>query len=164
MKNWFVALSVVAVLALPLLSFDFGITEDEQLHNRHGQSILDYFLGRSDLATRHPIDDDGKLTFRYGAEMQDESGALNIYGGFFDLLCAACYRTLSPLGEFEKSEFTPRDVGHGFKRWGRRTEDAGNSQHLCSHHGNITAVIAQLLGLFVSGFVFLVDNDQPQIG
>jgi tetratricopeptide (TPR) repeat protein len=100
-KSAFVALSVVVALALPILSFDFGVTEDEQLHNNHGKSILDYFLGRSDKATRHPIAPSGKLEFAYDGEMNDLSGALNIYGGFFDLVCVATHRYLSPFGEFE---------------------------------------------------------------
>jgi tetratricopeptide (TPR) repeat protein len=101
----FFAISVVVALALPVLSFDFGITEDEQLHNNHGKSILDYFLGRSDAATRHPIDSEGRLEFAYDGEMNDLSGALNIYGGFFDLLCAVTQRYLSPFGEFENRHF-----------------------------------------------------------
>ncbi len=105
LRKLFIVLCVAVALTLPILSFDFGITEDEQLHNQHGHSILDYFLGLSDRATRNPIDDDGKLTFRYSPEMNDVSGALNIYGGFFDLLCVATYRYLSPLGEFENRHF-----------------------------------------------------------
>ena len=60
-RNLFLLLCLVVALTLPILSFDFGITEDEQLHNQHGHSILDYFLGRSDRATRPPIADNGKL-------------------------------------------------------------------------------------------------------
>jgi len=100
-RNVFVVLCLAAGLTLPILSFDYGITEDEQLHNHHGNSILDYFLGLSDSATRHPIDDHGKLEFVYDSEARDLSGALNIYGGLFDLLCAVSYRTFSPLGEYE---------------------------------------------------------------
>ena len=77
----FILLCVVVAVSLPILSFDFGITEDEQLHNEHGKSILDYFLGKSDRAARHPLDASGELTFSYGPDMRDESGALNIYGG-----------------------------------------------------------------------------------
>jgi tetratricopeptide (TPR) repeat protein len=104
-KKIFIVLAVVVAVTLPILSFDFGITEDEQLHNQHGHSILDYFLGHSDRATRNPIDHNGKLIFEYDREMNDVSGALNIYGGFFDLLCAVTYRYLSPLGEFENRHF-----------------------------------------------------------
>jgi len=104
-KPVFIALAVAIAVCLPILSFDFGITEDEQLHNQHGKSILDYFLGTSDAATRHPLDADGDLTFDYDTEMRDRSGALNIYGGFFDLLCVATHRYLSPLGEFENRHF-----------------------------------------------------------
>jgi len=100
-KGAFFALLAVVALAFPLLSFDFGVTEDEQLHNNHGKSILDYFLGDDDRATRYPIDEEGNLTFAYDGEMNDLSGALNIYGGSFDLLCAATHRFLSPFGEFE---------------------------------------------------------------
>jgi len=97
---WIVLAAVVAV-ALPLLSFDFGITEDEQLHDRHGESILDYFRGESDLAVRDPFDRNGALTFLYDDEMNDLSGALNIYGGVFDLLCNVMNRYVSPFGRFE---------------------------------------------------------------
>jgi tetratricopeptide (TPR) repeat protein len=100
-KRLFVLIAVVVGLSLPVLSFDYGITEDEQLHHKHGETILDYFLGRSELATRHPLDADGDLTFSYGPDMRDLSGALNIYGGVFDLLCVATHRYLSPFGVFE---------------------------------------------------------------
>ena len=62
-------LAAIVAVALPLLSFDFGITEDEQLHDRHGASILDYFRGESDAAARDPFDHNGELTFRYDDEI-----------------------------------------------------------------------------------------------
>jgi tetratricopeptide (TPR) repeat protein len=97
----FLALALAAALLLPLLSFDFGISEDERLHDRHGRDILDWFLGASDRAVRQPLDTQGRLEFAYDAESRDLSGALNIYGGFFDLLCAAAQRWVSPFGTYE---------------------------------------------------------------
>jgi hypothetical protein len=104
-RTVFVVLASLVALALPVLSFDFGITEDEQLHNNHGHDILDYFLGRSADATRQPLAASGALEFVYDDEAHDLSGALNIYGGVFDLLCAATYRWVSPFGEFENRHF-----------------------------------------------------------
>jgi 4-amino-4-deoxy-L-arabinose transferase-like glycosyltransferase len=100
-RNVFILVSVGVALVFPLISFDFGITEDEQLHNQHGKSILGYFLGTSDLAVRFPLDADGRLEFDYDGQHNDLSGALNIYGGVFDLLCATTHRFVSPFGEFE---------------------------------------------------------------
>jgi hypothetical protein len=100
-RRAFVALAALVFVLLPVLSLDFGVTEDEPLHHHHGQSILDYFLGRSDAALRSPLDGDGRLTFAYDRQSRDLTGALNIYGGVFDLLCAATHRLGSPLGEFE---------------------------------------------------------------
>jgi len=100
-KLAFLVLAAAAALILPPLSFDFGISEDERLHDRHGQDILDWFLGVSDRAARHPLDAAGRLEFVYDADARDLSGALNIYGGFFDLLCAAAQRWVSPFGPYE---------------------------------------------------------------
>lgn len=99
-KIFFISSLVIAVL-MPVLSFDFGITEDEQMHNQHGKSILQYFLGTSDKAARSPLDSEGRVSYSYDDNGNDISGALNIYGGTFDLICAFVIRYLSPFDEFE---------------------------------------------------------------
>ncbi|MFC1720136.1 hypothetical protein ACFL00_03235 [Pseudomonadota bacterium] len=100
-RNIFIALSFFIFVFLPVLSFDFGITEDEQMHNQHGKSILAYFQGTDDKAARNPLDSEGRVSYAYDVQGNDLSGALNIYGGTFDLVCAAVIRYVSPFGEFE---------------------------------------------------------------
>src|ERR1051326_5115718 len=101
-KRVFIFLSVVITIALPVLSFDYGITEDEQAHNQHGKRLLEFFLGTSDKAQMSPIDSAGRLQgIAWDDEMNDVSGEMSIYGGTFDLLCAIVNKYFSPLGEYE---------------------------------------------------------------
>ncbi len=101
-KKIFIFLSIIIGITLPVLSFDFGITEDEQVHNQHGKSILNFFLGESDNAIRSPIDSTGKLKQPdLDEQMNDRAFMINIYPGAFDLLCAGVEKYFSPFDTFE---------------------------------------------------------------
>ncbi|MBI3502482.1 MAG: glycosyltransferase family 39 protein [Bacteroidetes bacterium] len=105
-KKIFILLSVIIGITLPVLSFDFGITEDEQAHNQHGKSILNFFLGENNDAIRSPIDSTGKLlNSAFDSQMNDISGEMNMYGGLFDLICAIANKYFLHFGEFENRHF-----------------------------------------------------------
>ncbi len=108
-KEWkiaFIVLSVIVAILIPYLSFDYGITEDEQAHCQHGKSILDYFTGKNNIAARSPIDSTGKLQIiSFDDNMNDISGEMNIYGGTFDLLCAIANEYVFSFGEYETRHF-----------------------------------------------------------
>src|ERR1051326_7655899 len=104
-KKSFILLCIFISILFPVLSFDFGITDDEQAHSQHGKNILDFFLHKSDKAIRSPIDSVGNLQpISFDENMDDLSGEMNIYGGAFDLLCAIADKFFS-FGEFESRHF-----------------------------------------------------------
>ncbi|MFQ5561816.1 MAG: hypothetical protein ACE5FU_14705, partial [Nitrospinota bacterium] len=43
-KSAFIVLSLTALIVMPVLSLDFGITWDEPDHNTYGKLLLNYFL------------------------------------------------------------------------------------------------------------------------
>lgn len=91
----FIAWALGCVIILPLASMDAGITEDEPVHLEHGHRLLAWYLGKDMTAGESPIDDNGQW-------LLESPKAINIYGGFFDLLASASYPILFPsLGEYE---------------------------------------------------------------
>lgn len=91
---WIIA-GITAVL-MPLLSFDYGISEDDALHNAHGKIILDYFTSQDSPASLSPLTNNCKLL------PPGSSRSMNIFGGCFDLLSTVLHRFIfSFMGEFE---------------------------------------------------------------
>ena len=83
LKILFIVWSVACLLIMPLLSLDAGITEDEREHMEHGQRLLAWYLGTDKSAGVSPFDVNGQ--WKIGPN------AINIYGGFFDLLSATLH-------------------------------------------------------------------------
>lgn len=103
-KALFVCLALVTAIAMPVLSRDFGITQDEYTHNHHGGMLLDYFEGKSDLAIQGPYQPDGSIKSDGGAWTPDQDPSwitMNLFGGVFDLVCAFLNRHISRLGTYE---------------------------------------------------------------
>jgi Flp pilus assembly protein TadD len=98
---WILAL-VIGIL-MPILSFDYGIIEDSELHNAHGKVLLNYFAGKDSLASQGAFNEKGELPKI--VDISDERSLMrkmNItYGGFFDLLTAFTHQCFHFIGEFE---------------------------------------------------------------
>ena len=64
------------------LSSDFGITWDEEIHNRYGRAVVDYYRSGFTDRTAFGLED------------------MHLYGALFDSLCVLANH-ISPLGEYE---------------------------------------------------------------
>ena len=78
----------IALVAMPYLSFDFGVTWDEKAQNEYGKDMLKFFFSFGEDKT---VFDTNKALYSH----------LLYYGSFFDLLAAFVNDVLSPFGEFE---------------------------------------------------------------
>ncbi len=87
----FFAFTFIALFALPVLSFDFGITWDAKRHNEYGYQMLHYFTSLGEdttcLKENSPIQE-----FRF-------------YGEQFNVISAALNTYLNPFGEYETRHF-----------------------------------------------------------
>jgi Flp pilus assembly protein TadD len=109
-KNCFTVLAVIIGFTMLHISKDFGITLDEDIHNDQGKNIYAYFQHKSNLATRDPFDTAGNLNFQYGPNFEDLTGSLNIFGGFFDLVCVTTYNWF----HFTDGEYENRHLINAF--------------------------------------------------
>ena len=101
-KQVFWAIVIILALVMPILSFDYGIVEDAEIHNRHGKIILDYFLGKDSLATMSPFTEKGEVINNLmGLPDRKLMPGMNMFGGFFDLLTAFAHHLFPSAGEYE---------------------------------------------------------------
>ncbi len=93
-KISFAILSLGLFFLLPILSFDAGLTDDEQLHMNHGKRILAFYEGTDSSAAQSPFDEKGN----WKASVEGPYGKtyINIYGGFFDFLSSFLYKYAAP--------------------------------------------------------------------
>ncbi len=100
-KKTFLAISAFLLFLMPILSFDAGITDDERLHCEHGVRLMNYYLGKDTVAAASPIDEHGE--WKYKKNPYDYAVNINIYGGFFDMVCAFTYKYVTShlMGEYE---------------------------------------------------------------
>ena len=100
-KKVFLALSAFLLFLMPILSFDAGLTDDERLHCEHGVRLMNYYLGKDTMAAASPIDENGE--WKYKKDPSNEVVNINIYGGFFDMVCAFAYKYVTShlMGEYE---------------------------------------------------------------
>lgn len=105
----FFVIAVFLLFFLPYLSFDFGITCDEVLHQTHGNFLLKYYYNESDVAIQSPFKPDGK--FIPLNSHAPEWNTMNVYGGIFDFLCNLLYDLFPSIGEYETRHLLGSLVG-----------------------------------------------------
>lgn len=105
----FFILAVFLLFYLPYLSFDFGITCDEVLHQTHGNFLLKYYYNESDVAIQSPFKPDGK--FIPLNSLAPEWNTMNVYGGIFDFICNLFYDLFPSVGEYETRHLLGSLVG-----------------------------------------------------
>ncbi|MBU1720179.1 MAG: hypothetical protein KKA07_14020 [Bacteroidetes bacterium] len=105
-KTIFFLLAAVISIVMPILSFDYGIVEDAQIHNDHGRLLLEYYQGTDSLAAQSPFVENGEMIHSLGASYGMEGmRGVNIFGGFFDLLSNFLYQYSGIDGVFEFRNF-----------------------------------------------------------
>ncbi len=91
-KLLFIVSAFVISFALPYLSKDAGITEDEPQHREHGKKLYDYYTKGDKTVIESPFDEKGQ--WKYFTEGTASKTAINIYGGFFDFLAEVLHHTI----------------------------------------------------------------------
>lgn len=104
-KLIFIILSAIIFIIYPYLSFDFGITCDENIHNIHGRIVLEYFQGKNNKARLNPFTEDGKLISVTSDTENESVRGLNSTGGLFDLICNFIFYEINFTGEYETRHF-----------------------------------------------------------
>jgi tetratricopeptide (TPR) repeat protein len=74
---------------------DYSITNDEPIHQAHGEVVWDYFSKNDNLALASPIDSTGNLVQTFSTEKNHNFRGMNFFGGFFDLIVNALYNKLN---------------------------------------------------------------------
>lgn len=93
---WAFSISII----LPYASLDAGITEDEPQHLEHGKNIYAWYTANDTTVVTSPFDEKGQ--WKYLNEGAASKTAINIYGGFFDLLAEIVHHTIfKSIDEFE---------------------------------------------------------------
>ncbi|MEO6166356.1 MAG: tetratricopeptide repeat protein, partial [Chitinophagales bacterium] len=79
----FLVFSVLLLITMTTLSFQFGITGDERVQKEYGEKVLDFFtsFGKDRAALEYKN--------------------LYFYGGFFDMICAAANRYIGILDPYD---------------------------------------------------------------
>ena len=103
-KKIFWILAVFMGILMPILSFDYGVVEDDQNHNRHGKILLDYYTGKDSLSLATQCVD-----WEKGEQNIEDFTSLihlirienSFYGGFFDLLTNFLHNYFKFIGEYE---------------------------------------------------------------
>lgn len=84
-KHLFFLISALLFVLMMAISNDYGVTNDEPIHQVHGKVLLDYFKGNSNTAALSPIDSTGKIILTFEAEEDSLIHGMNFFGGSFDL-------------------------------------------------------------------------------
>ncbi len=100
-KWMFIILSIVIFIIMTSISFDYGISNDEPMHDVHGKLILKYFQGKDSIASMSPIDNDGGLIKTFSPVVDDKIQGMNFFGGFFDFVVALGNQIFPSVGEYE---------------------------------------------------------------
>jgi tetratricopeptide (TPR) repeat protein len=109
-KRAFWAVAIVIAFALPVLSRDFGIVNDDYVHHEHGRILYQWYTGESDRAGKHPYSEAkvGEIVNGYMEPGHRLFTTLNVFGGFFDLAVHAGYDLIGRrlgAGEYEFRRF-----------------------------------------------------------
>lgn len=73
-------------LLMILIHGDYCLTNDEPIHQAHGEVVWSYFQGNDTLATLSPIDSTGNLVKTFSTKKNENFRGMNFFGGFFDLV------------------------------------------------------------------------------
>ena len=84
-KMLFWILAAFLLLVMVSLHKDFGLTNDEPIHQAHGKIVLEYFMNQDSLAALSPIDTSGNLVKTFYVSHDSNFRGMNFFGGFFDL-------------------------------------------------------------------------------
>lgn len=100
LKLLFLLAALTVSIVLPFVSRDAGITEDEPQHLEHGKKIYAWYKGEDKTVGESPFDEKGQ--WKYYTEGTASKTAINIYGGFFDLIAEVLHHTVfGSLDEYE---------------------------------------------------------------
>ncbi len=78
-----------------LIYNDYGVTNDEAIHQAHGEVLYDFYSGQSRIAALSPIDSTGNLYKTFVAVKDENFRGMNFFGGLFDLTVNTLHK-LSP--------------------------------------------------------------------
>lgn len=84
-KTLFWILSGVLLIIMVAVHRDYGVTNDEGIHQAHGEVVLNYYKGVDSIAALSPIDSSGKLVETFYVTHDEHFRGMNFFGGFFDL-------------------------------------------------------------------------------
>jgi tetratricopeptide (TPR) repeat protein len=87
---WLIALGILLIM----LSVypDYGLTEDEPIHQLHGEVLLEHYTQGDTLASQSPIDSAGNLIRTTSTVKNESTRGMNFFGGFYDLVINALYK------------------------------------------------------------------------
>ncbi|MBX2905575.1 MAG: glycosyltransferase [Taibaiella sp.] len=91
-RSMFNILALLLVIAMPLLSFGFGVSGDEHWHFDYGNSIYNYFFHGDNSA-------------------QTADSGIQFYGGLFDFLVTFVFRVFHPWDHYTTMHFINAIVG-----------------------------------------------------
>ena len=80
----FIALSIVIFITMTVISFDYGMTGDEQIQNKYGKQVLNFYE-----------------TFGEDETTLKKDEPINLYGGLFDFLAAFTNKYISWFDEYD---------------------------------------------------------------
>lgn len=109
-KACFIALAVIIGCTMLHISKDYGITLDEDIHNNQAKVMYAYFAGKSQKAIQSPYDSAGALNYVYDENDSCLTTSLNIFGGFFDMVCLTTYKCF----HFTSGEYENRHLINAF--------------------------------------------------
>ncbi len=84
-RGLFFAVAMLVLVLMVAVHNDYGLTNDEPIHQAHGQVVLDYFRGTDSIAALSPIDSTGNIVSTFSKERNENFRGMNFFGGFFDL-------------------------------------------------------------------------------
>ncbi|MBN2746553.1 MAG: hypothetical protein JXR34_07480, partial [Bacteroidales bacterium] len=73
---------LIAITAIVMLWIypDYGLTNDEAIHQAHGEVVRDYYAGETTLAALSPIDSTGNLYKTFIAVKDENFRGMNFFG------------------------------------------------------------------------------------
>ena len=81
---FFMSAAFVLILMISVHG-DYGLTNDEPIHQAHGEAVLDFYRGTDSTAALSPIDSTGNLVETFSSSRDENFRGMNFFGGFFDL-------------------------------------------------------------------------------
>lgn len=98
---WKLAFWVMAIgllLTMMLISNDYALTNDEPIHQLHGELLLQHYQTGESPASLSPFNDDGTIVKTIHAINDNKIRGMNFFGGSFDLLVNALHPYFKNIG------------------------------------------------------------------